>query len=143
MISLTIHKPELVRINVANPTVNQVVQAIQELDGINTLGADIRIDRQYLGMDHAQQSRRLHIRFTVLKEGDIGLLSSRILMDDTQKSQETLDFLLSNGQVDQLPIQETVDLHTAIEIASYFVEHGEMPQGLNWEPPELVQDASS
>ena len=133
---MTIHKPELVRINVANPTVNQVVQTIQELDGINTLGVDIEIDRQYLGMGCAQQGNRMHIGFMVVNEQHTRLISARILIDDTQKSQETFDFLLSNGQVDQLPIQETVDLHTAIEIASYFVEHGEMPQGLNWEPPE-------
>lgn len=134
MIILEKYGANMAKTSFENPTSDQVVESIEELNGVSSLGIQLKVNKRDVMMHISENSQHIHIRYSTLNERGT-LASSRILVDSTQQSDAETSFLLENGQIDDIPIRETVYRHTAVEIALYFLEYGDMPKGLLWDPP--------
>lgn len=134
MTTLTKYGANMAQASFDNPTADEVIKTINEMDGKKWLSIRLKTILKYLNIRISEQKFRMHISHTVLNETG-SMLSSRIILDSTQQSDEKLSFLLENGQVDDIPIAETMTRQSALDIALYFLEHGDMPDGLTWEPP--------
>ena len=43
-----------------------------------------------------------------------------------------ISYLLANGELESIPLIETVSADLAIETAVYFLNHDQLPEGLTW-----------
>ncbi len=66
------------------------------------------------------------------KEGDAGYSSRNPHYTGTDNDDKTMDFLLSNGQLDFYPLSYVLPVEQVIEALNYFEKHFELPQFITW-----------
>ena len=66
------------------------------------------------------------------EEGDSGFSSRNPDYTGTDDDGKTMDFLLSNGQLDYYPLSYVLPVEQVMKALSYFEEHHELPDFIVW-----------
>ena len=123
---LTIYRRNKPNLDIENPNPEQVIQGVEELDGVRATNLQLTTRAGYLFV-YSSREGRMHLVFT-----DAGI-NSGYLIDKTQTSDQVFEFPLENGAVDDWSIQETVSREVARDVALYFLQNNTLPKGLDWE----------
>ena len=126
-----------------NPSVDEIVETIDRLDGVVTTNLVLVGSLGYLFIN-ASPEGRMHVAYSGMGP-EIAKLPDPInayLIDKTQPESPTLEFRWENGQADDWPMRQTVSREVAKDVASYFLQHNAFPKGLDWEGNMVDFDVS-
>lgn len=66
------------------------------------------------------------------EEGDSGLSSRNPNYEGTDEDGKTMDFMLSNGQLDKYPLSYVLPKEKVMKALDYFEKYHELPQFIVW-----------
>lgn len=112
-----------------DPSYDELISFFNQLNGVNPSGCYLQQSGGNLAIDSSKTNRFL-LEFVGLKDGKIRW---GMLLDLNANSDDEIEIILANGQIDFYPIQQTISEEMAKYVITYFFENDTIPQGLNWE----------
>jgi hypothetical protein len=114
---------------VTDPTIEQVEDAVTGLDNEAQTAVTLSVGPGILFIGGGHKDRVI-----VKYREDNGVDSKSGILTDPEYSEEDGGVEINvNGEIDDLPLHDTVSKDLALEVARYAVKHSILPKGLNWE----------
>ncbi|HEX2621044.1 MAG TPA: hypothetical protein VHL11_12875, partial [Phototrophicaceae bacterium] len=123
----------------ATYTRQEIIALIENLDGINSSLVDFHLPDGYITLVGSEYER-VKAGYLPNKRGESG---GWFIDKSAAHDEREMVIHYSNGEVENIPLNETISRRVAIEIVIYAVEHGNLPDYLTWSEHRIFVPVSN